>query len=40
MHKELEELGVEEWKWAELETRFFGPGVAVNASVTEAMPAG
>jgi CheY-like chemotaxis protein/glycine cleavage system H lipoate-binding protein len=40
MHKELEELGVEEWKWADLETRFFGHGVAVNAPVTQAVPAG
>ena len=40
MHKELEALGTADWKWAELETRFFGPGVAVNAPVTEAVPAG
>jgi CheY-like chemotaxis protein/glycine cleavage system H lipoate-binding protein len=40
MHRELDESGAEEWKWADLETRFFGPGLAVNAPVTETVSAG
>jgi CheY-like chemotaxis protein len=36
LRKELEASGAAEWKWSDLETRFFGPGLAVNARVTEA----
>ncbi len=35
--KELEANGQSEWKWAELESRFFGPGVATNVMVTETV---
>jgi CheY-like chemotaxis protein/glycine cleavage system H lipoate-binding protein len=40
MHKELAALGTADWKWAELEARFFGPGLAVNAPVTDTVSAG
>ncbi len=34
LHKELQASGQEEWTWADLEARFFGPGVAPNPPVT------
>jgi CheY-like chemotaxis protein len=34
LHQELQAVGQEEGKWAELEARFFGPGLAVNEPVT------
>lgn len=37
MQSELEKLGAKEWKWSELESRFFGPGVAVNVPVTQTV---
>ncbi len=37
LQKELAELGTSDWKWSELERRFFGPGVAVNVPVTETV---
>jgi CheY-like chemotaxis protein len=36
LRKELEASGAAEWKWSDLEARFFGPGLAVNTHVTEA----
>jgi glycine cleavage system H lipoate-binding protein len=39
MHKELADLGTPDWKWSELETRFFGPGLAVNTPVGETVAA-
>ena len=40
LRKELEASGLAEWAWADLEKRFFGPGVAVNAPVTGTVDAG
>jgi CheY-like chemotaxis protein/glycine cleavage system H lipoate-binding protein len=34
LHQEQRASGGEEWKWGELEERFFGPGVAVNQPIT------
>jgi len=36
LRKELEASGKSEWKWADLEAGFFGPGVAEKAQVTQA----
>ena len=38
--RELEASGQAEWAWADLERRFFGPGVAVSAPVTGTVDAG
>jgi len=40
LRKELEASGRAEWAWADLERRFFGRGVAVNAPVTGTVDAG
>jgi CheY-like chemotaxis protein len=40
MRKELQASGREEWRWADLESRFFGPGVAANQPVTDTVDAG
>jgi len=40
LRQELAASGEPEWKWADLERRFFGPGVAVNAPVTGTVDAG
>ncbi len=40
LRKELEASGLPEWAWADLERRFFGSGVAVNAPVTGTVDAG
>jgi CheY-like chemotaxis protein/glycine cleavage system H lipoate-binding protein len=37
MRTQLESLGTADWKWADLEKRFFGPGLAVNAPVTDTV---
>jgi len=38
--EELAASGKAEWKWAELETRFFGPGVATPETVTDTVTVG
>ena len=40
LRKELEASGQPEWKWADLEQRFFGPGVAENVPTTGTVDAG
>ena len=40
LRKEQAASGLAEWTWADLERRFFGPGVAVNAPVTGTVDAG
>jgi glycine cleavage system H lipoate-binding protein len=40
LRKEVEAPGRAELAWADLEKRFFGPGVAVNAPVTGTVDAG
>jgi len=40
LRDELAAAGRPEWAWADLERRFFGPGVAVNAPVTGTVAAG
>jgi hypothetical protein len=40
LRRELEASGPAELAWAELEKRFFGPGMAVNAPVTGTVDAG
>jgi CheY-like chemotaxis protein len=39
LRRELEASGKAEWSWADLERRFFGPGLAVNSPVTGTVPA-
>ena len=39
LRRELEASGRAEWTWADLERRFFGPGLAVNAPVTGTVSA-
>ena len=36
LRTELESTGEKEWKWTDLEARFFGPGVAAKTQVTQA----
>jgi glycine cleavage system H lipoate-binding protein len=40
LRSELEASGQTSWKWADLEGRFFGPGIAVNEPVTETIAVG
>ena len=40
LRRELQASGRAEWAWSDLERRFFGPGVAVNAPVTGTVDAG
>ena len=40
LRRELEASGQTSWRWADLESRFFAPGVAVNAPVTETVAVG
>jgi glycine cleavage system H protein len=37
MRQELAASGAAEWKWADLEASFFGPGVATTTAVTETI---
>ncbi len=37
MRKDREALGAADWRWSDLESHYFGPGVAVNAPFTETV---
>ena len=39
LRKELVASGQEDWKWADLESRFFGPGIAPREETTDTVTA-